>query len=89
MYQQTSFNKVNLYIFPLRKSGLLRNKKRRDTTVIRVDKKTKPRKNWGTLLKDPGSAPSKDERSDKVDANAWQKEETGSFFGWLSSFFAG
>ena len=35
-----------------RKSGMLRKKKRRDTSVIRVDKKIKPRKNWGTLLKD-------------------------------------
>ena len=56
--------------------------------MIRVDKKLKPRKNWGTLLKDSGVASSNQEKSDKVDANAWQKEETGSFFGWLSSFFA-
>ena len=33
---------------------MLRKKKRRDTSVIRVDKKIKPRKNWGNLLKDSG-----------------------------------
>ena len=79
----------------LRKSGLLRKKKRRDTSVIRVDKKTKPRKNWGTLLKEPDSIERGEEKNDKkkngekVDANAWQQEESGTFFGWLTSLFTG
>ena len=68
-----------------RKSGLLRKKKRRDTTVIKADKKSRPRKNWDTLLNDEHG---NGQEEKALDANAWQQEETGTFFGWLTSFFA-